>query len=345
MAESQSTSTDLLKLLEERAAQLEEQHATLAPALSAFAAELPRGRSRRRMARLASQLESETGSLDLTQFEDSPEVWVPLLAGKNPVGSPRFLEEVFSTAVQDEQLRTLRIRNYTYPLIILLIALAVLGLLLVGIVPGFVEIFDDFELDLPVITTSIASLSRQVTHHPIQTVLFLAALGFGGFLLVRMISKLGFPGRLFDVFTRGSSRQVTSMALFVRQLVELLRAELPVATSLRQAGEQNPSSLIRDEAHYLAQRLDHPHQDTDFMWRSLLPPTVVYALSAGPEGQPNVALLETMSEIYAGRVAHRFNWATGILPQLGMLAVVLVVAYVVLALFLPLVELINGLTG
>jgi type II secretory pathway component PulF len=145
--------------------------------------------------------------------------------------------------------------------------------------------------------------------------------------------------------TSGNSRQLTVMATFVRRLAESLNTGLPLPTALRLAGQSSGKPWLLHETAALAHGLetDWPEHERP-PWAASLPPSVVYALRAGPEGGPSVPLLQEMAEIYAERVRNRFDWSTGFLPHVTILAVGFAVAMVVLALFLPLISLINGLT-
>jgi type II secretory pathway component PulF len=58
----------------------------------------------------------------------------------------------------------------------------------------------------------------------------------------------------------------------------------------------------------------------------------------------NVRLLHQLAEMYAERVRNRSNWTSGVFAPLSILAVGLVVLIVALALFVPLVSLVSGLT-
>ena len=136
------------------------------------------------------------------------------------------------------------------------------------------------------------------------------------------------------------------MATFVRRLAESLNTGLPLPTALRLAGQSSGKPWLHREATALAHGLETDWAENERpLWAASLPASVVYALRAGPDGGPNIRLLQEMAEIYAERVRNRFNWSTGFLPQISILIVGFVVAMVALALFLPLRNLLNGLVG
>ena len=58
-----------------------------------------------------------------------------------------------------------------------------------------------------------------------------------------------------------------------------------------------------------------------------------------------IHLLKELSAGYAQRVRERFSWTGGIVEPLAIAMVGLIVIGVVLALFLPLIQLVNNLSG
>ncbi len=226
----------------------------------------------------------------------------------------------------------------------LTLAMAVLVFLSFVVVPTFSSIFDDFMLELSDLTMMVVWFSDQVLSHLGRLLLITVACLAAIYVVLRLLSVLRFPGRVFDVLTNGSSRQVTVMATFLRRLAESLNTGLPLPTALRLAGHSSGKPWLLRKAVALAHGLETDWAENERPpWATGLPPSVVYALRAGAEGGPNVRLLQEIAEIYAERVRNRFDWSTGLLPRLLILVVGFVVAMVVLALFLPLLDLINGL--
>src|SRR5690606_24583050 len=111
------------------------------------------------------------------------------------------------------------------------------------------------------------------------------------------------------------------------------------------AGESSQHAWISRESQRLAQGLRAGLPSPQILKGSILPATVVRALKAGPEGIPHVPLLQAIADGYFDRVSHRFTWMSGLWPQVAIFCVGIVVLVVVLSLYLPLVNLIDGLTS
>lgn len=76
--------------------------------------------------------------------------------------------------------------------------------------------------------------------------------------------------------------------------------------------------------------------------RNVLTFTILHALGSG-EQRARIRLLREIGACYAERARRRFSWTRGIVEPLAIVVIGLVVGTVVLALFLPLISLIQGL--
>jgi type II secretory pathway component PulF len=333
------------KFLRERITAILEKRETLAPALSAFAEEMPMGRRRRELRRLAVRLRNGATVDELCQAKDRTTTWLPLLGGTSSLDSSRLLSDLFAESSRENAMRSQWTRSFAYPLFILVASIAVFVFLSVTIVPGFGELFIDFGLVLPKLTVLVVSFSRLVRFQFGLLLLITAGCLLAVYVVFRLLKALRFPSLLLDALTNGGSRQLTVMAAFVRRLAESLNSGRPLPTALRLAGQSSGKPWLLHETAALAHGLETDWAEHERPpWAANLPPSVVYALRAGPEGGPSVPLLQEMAEIYAERVRNRFDWSTGFLPHVAILAVGFVVAMVVLALFLPLISLVNGLS-
>lgn len=331
-------------LLKDRIANFLESREVLVPALLALLEELPAGSKRRRLAEVVTDIESGVGPDQLAAADDAADIWLPLIGGSSPFESNRFLCDLFEETARTNAARARAWRVFAYPLVIFLMAIAVVVFLGIVVVPSFQDIYEDFGLALPALTELVLKMSRAIRFHPILvccTLVGLMGLAYGGLLLVRYLQSSSWE---FSALSNGNSRQVTTMAEFVRRLVEGLKTNLPLSTSLRMAGQSCDTTWLRRETEALALSLEQTGK-LAAPRNSGFPPTVVYALSAGHDGGPSIRLLEELVENYTERVDTRFNWASGFLPIMGILVVGMAVALVVLALYVPLIQLINGLTG
>ncbi len=331
------------QLLRDRVAQLLEKRATLGPALAAFAEELPRGRTKRDLKKLARRIQEGASVDELTKPPALTDVWLPLVGSDSSFGAGH-LQEMLAEAERDYANRTQLTRDLAYPTIVFLLALGILVFLGIFVVPTFSDIFDDFDLALPRLTMVVVYFSKVLLYRPLQFALLIFALAFVIYVVVRLLRRWIYPSRWLGFFLDGNSLQVAEMAGFVRRLAEALNAGVPLTDALLIVGGNSKHRWLRRESLRVGDQLMAGHDCHEVLKDSALPATVNYALQAGPRGTPHVALLQSIADTYFERVRNRSRWATGFLPQVAILCIGIMVAMVVMALYLPLVSLINGLS-
>jgi type II secretory pathway component PulF len=133
-------------------------------------------------------------------------------------------------------------------------------------------------------------------------------------------------------------------ARFSQFLADLLEAELDVPSALRIAGFSTKSSRIRRAAWRLARDLAAGQPVVRHTVQPFLTATVLHALQAELSAKSRVKLLAEISACHAARARHTLSWTHGIVEPLAIAAVGFVVGATVIALFLPLVSLVQGLS-
>lgn len=332
-------------LLEQRVRELLDRRETLAPALAAFVQEMSPGSARRELRQVADALANGTSAEGICRSPQFVRNWLPLLAGGTGFTSSESLRNIFHEALHATATRRLRIGSLLYPLTIAALAFIVLLFLSVMVVPTFRNIFEDFDMALPGLTLALVDFTDLLLKHPLRLLIYLAMGVLAVYLLTALLGVLRLPGRILGALTAGNSRQVAAMASFMRTLTEALQIGMSTPQALRLAGDDTRQRWLRKEAYAYAESLEQANSGEAIERVSRLPATLQYALNAGPEGSPHVPLLGELSDMYTDRLRRRFDWVSGVLPQLAIIAVAVAVGIVVVALFLPLVELINGLSG
>jgi type IV pilus assembly protein PilC len=136
------------------------------------------------------------------------------------------------------------------------------------------------------------------------------------------------------------------MARFTRWLAEALDTGLSLPSALQLAAEAGGRGTLHRAAYRLADAASQENFQLSQSATALcLPATVLHALQAGSGGAPSIALLRKLSELYSTRVRSRHAWSHSYLYPLAIFVVGVMVGMVVLALFVPMVGLVNGLTG
>jgi type II secretory pathway component PulF len=324
--------------------------------ISAIAAELPGGLSKRELERVLKSLQAErTGK----EFAHDPVTapWLPLLlyasdqhADSGKDASLRVDDGTFArllcSAIDATGLHSKRQRILSYPIIMLAIATFVLLLLSATVIPMLGTILRDFELQLPAATEAFLTFADFSRSHSWLVVLASIAGLTAFYLLWQQWTSKALTTRLFGPFIQGNSASLSAMAIFSRSLADLLTVSVPVPEALRIAGISCRHRYFRDAAAKLADfSIASGKKLSDCVWAYIFPANVIYAIEEMPDGQPDAFFLRELSEIYRARVSQRISWSAGFAGPLGILFIGAIVVMIFLSLFMPLIRLITGLAG
>lgn len=316
----------------------------LVPALNAIADELPDTNAVRNLRRLVTVLDSKPSAEQLIERSDVAS-WLPVIVrgATSPATADRYQQLLAEADRENENRKSLR-RLLAYPLVLFFLCLAVLLFLVLTILPTFIKMFSEFGLTLPPPTALLVWVHSQLTQYLPRTllVLLLAVLAFVG--IVRMWLHFALTTSLFGMFTAGNSANVTAMARFTGTLAELLSIDAPLPEALRISGVACKHRHFRVMAERMA---DHIQRDGLAIHQSPVkhnfPSTMIHALSSA-SAQPNVPLLRELSRMYSERARTRVNWTTSLLGPVSLFAIGVLVGFVVISLFMPLVSMVTSLS-
>jgi type IV pilus assembly protein PilC len=151
-------------------------------------------------------------------------------------------------------------------------------------------------------------------------------------------------GWLSDWFRRPFRRRM-AVARFARYLADLLEAGVSTPDALRIAGFTVNQSRMRRAAWKLADDIESTGLVSQQAYRRPLTATVLHALAPEVAPASRVRLLRDISACHAERVRTGLSWTSGIVEPIAICLVGLIVGSVVIALFLPLVKLVEGLSS
>ncbi len=282
--------------------------------------------------------------------EESKAVWLPLLLrGALSDTSKEELQQILSDVTFAAESRNIRWRSFAYPLVVGGAAILLFVLLSVTVLPTFQKMFKEFQLKLPLATQAVLAVSNFINARPV--LFFFGLCGFaiatGGMKwFLKLCMQRAETSWLLGSLSAGNTESVKAMGRFTSTLAELLRIEAPLDEAIVIAGRASQNLRFRIVSKTQSMDIGASEKfNKDSTVAHNYPSLVIHALEAAPNGGPSIELLRNISNIYFDRVQQRFNWTTGLMGPLSMLGVGLCVAFVVIALFMPLISLITSLSG
>jgi type II secretory pathway component PulF len=316
---------------------------TIAPALRAYTEEMSPGRRRRQLNAVVGVLERGDTAEATTALTALPDYWIPLLSAATMSHDPgRVLREFLDESQRADELRRQWWLALAYPVFVLVMATLVFVALSFIVIPIFAAVFSDWDIDLPAFTRVIIALASWVTHG--QALIFALFCTAVGLILWAARGFLPESIRCFfrDRFSPPLGRRA-ALSKFARFTADLLEGGLGISEAIRIAGIATNKSHISTAARQLATEIGPRTSAARQLSEGPLTAAVLFAVRAEMNTLARIHLLREISNCYATRNRLRLLWMRSLIEPLSICVVGAVVGGIVIALYLPLVNLINGL--
>jgi type IV pilus assembly protein PilC len=316
---------------------------TIAPALRAYTEEMSPGRRRRQLNTVVGVLERGDAAEATTALSALPDYWIPLLSAATTSHDPgRVLHEFLDESQRADELRRQWWLALAYPVFVLAMAALVFVALSFIVIPIFAAVFGDFGLELPVFTRVIIALASMVTHG--QALIFALFCAAAGLILWTARGFLPESIRHFfrDRFSPPLGRRA-AVSKFARFTADLLEGGLGISEAIRIAGIATNKSYISAAARQLATEVGPRTSAARLVGERTLTAAVLYAVRTEMSTTARIHLLREISNCYATRTRLGLLWMRSLIEPLSICIVGAIVGGIVIALYLPLVTLINGL--
>ncbi len=194
--------------------------------------------------------EIETGSTLSESLSKSPKVFSRLYvnmikAGEAGGALETILKRLSEFLESSESLKRKVKGAMIYPIVVLLVAVAILALIMAFIVPQFKKMFEDFEVELPAITQLLIAISDYVTQYWFMMILIPVTY----WLIVKLGRKfthgrMGFDQFIIKVPVFGSLVERNILARTTRTLGTLVTSGVPILEGLNITRETSNNAVF-----------------------------------------------------------------------------------------------------
>jgi type IV pilus assembly protein PilC len=290
-----------------------------------------------------------TFSEGLAQF---PLIFNDLYVNMVKAGEIGGVLELVLTRLAEFQEKASKIKNkvaaaMVYPLIVMTMAIAIMGFLLVFIVPKFEAIFHDMLGDrpLPMITTFVITVSRFVQGHWMVIIaVIVASIAAYKFINRTPRGKAKIDAVKLRMPLFGDIIRKTAISRFSRTLGTLVTSGVPILQALNITRETSGNMVI---ARAIAQVHEAVKEGESIVQpleaSAAFPPMVVSMVDVGEETGQLPEMLLKIADVYDDEVDNSVAAMTAALEPIMIVFLALVVGTIVIALFLPLISIIQGL--
>ncbi|HUY36989.1 MAG TPA: type II secretion system F family protein [Pirellulales bacterium] len=264
-----------------------------------------------------------------------------------------------------------------YPVVVVTVAVGILTFIMIKIVPEFIKIFDDFDAELPAMTLALIQISEYCVNYWYTIPLIPTAV----WLMVKLIRKFRYGRAGWDTFVLkmpvfGQIVEKNIVARTTRTLGTLVASGVPILESINITRETSGNAVFERmyskvyesirEGESIAKPLKEYSRPrfnavAVFFWLAFVPPVgpllyllkwnqrvvddlVVNMVDVGEETGELDAMLYKVADNYDEEVAVLTESLISLLEPLLIVVLGVMVGFIVVALFLPLVSLIEKLS-
>ncbi len=236
----------------------------------------------------------------------------------------------------------------TYPTIVTVAALGIVVGLCTLIVPKFLQLFKDMGVkDFPPLTLGLMAFSNFLVHKTV----FVIAIGFVIKFSINAFRKTNFGEHAYDklmlkVPVFGKLTHKVALARFSRTLGTLLVSGVPILQALETVSGTVSNVIMSDAIMEARAKIREGERIGEPLVKSgLFPPMVVQMISIGEESGALDSMLAKIADFYEDEVdAAVASLAAAIEPVL-IIFLGVAVLLIVLGMFMPMVSLIQSLSG
>lgn len=241
-----------------------------------------------------------------------------------------------------------------YPIVVIIVAAAIMTFIMVFIIPKFEVIFMDFGVALPGITLWLINTSRWVAGNgpnaiPFQGGLIIAGSAFLAVVFWKLIRKAG-PGRaitdhiLVKIPVFGTLIRKTTIARFTRTLGTLISAGVPILEAVTITAETSGNAVYEKALMNVHDSIREGESFAEPLRLSkTCDPMVVNMIDVGEETGELDAMLIKIADNYDEEVDVAVGALVSLLEPLMVVGLGGMVGTIVVAMFMPLVAMIESL--
>jgi type IV pilus assembly protein PilC len=257
------------------------------------------------------------------------------------------LQRIAGFLEKDVELRR-KIRSaLTYPVIVLLAAVGIVIFLVSWLVPQFASLFKELGIEnLPAPTQFLVDLSALFTQRYYVVLIAVAAV----FIAYKLFVSTRVGRRVADrvklrVPVFGPLHHKIVMARFSRTMGTLLASGVPILQAMETVAGVVGNSVVSDAVIESRARIREGEKIADPLQRSkMFPPMVVHMVSVGEESGSLDHMLNKIADFYENEVEMTIASLTAAIEPVMIVLLGIIVGFIVISMFLPMIEVISNLS-
>jgi type IV pilus assembly protein PilC len=234
-----------------------------------------------------------------------------------------------------------------YPCAVMVVAVVIMAVLMIYVIPQFESVFQGMMegAQLPAFTRLVLGISRAIKDHIFYTLAVVAV--FVGIFLWAIRTKAG--RRIWDKFKLkvpvfGPVVSKVAISRFTRTLGTLVSSGVPILQALTIVKETSGNVIVGSAVSAVHESVKEGETITAPLEASgVFPPMVISMVDVGEQTGALPEMLLKIADNYDEEVDNAVSAMTSLLEPIMIIFLAVVVGSIVIAMFLPLIALMNGI--
>ncbi|MFN2447871.1 MAG: type II secretion system F family protein [Vicinamibacterales bacterium] len=264
-----------------------------------------------------------------------------LMAGERAGNLDSVLRRYVAYAKVVDTVRKKTISALIYPVVLILLAIVLVGIIVLKVVPTFADFYGSFDAQLPLSTRAIVAVSNFARDQFLLIVIAVVGAAVAFFWWV------GQPGQrarldawLLKIPGIGKSFHKFATAQLARTLATLLGGGIPLVNALEIASHSTGNRHMGREMEIVAQRVREGQSFAGtLLERNVVPDVAVKMVEVGESTGALQEMLNSLADFYDEEIETEVGRFVTLIEPALLIIMGIVIAAIVLALYLPLFEL------
>jgi type IV pilus assembly protein PilC len=264
-----------------------------------------------------------------------------LMAGERSGNLDSVLRRFVAYSKTVDTVRTKTISAMIYPVILIVLAFVLVGIIIVKVVPTFADFYTSFDASLPVTTQIIVAVSDFIRA---QLWLILIAMVGGAIAFMAWFKQPGrgaeFDRLLLKLPLIGQSFHKFSTSQMARTLATLLGGGIPLVNSLEITARASGNRYMGKELEVVVARVREGQSFAGtLLERRVVPDVAIKMIEVGESTGALTEMLNSLADFYDEEIDTEVARFVTIIEPAMLVFMGVVIAGIVLALYLPLFQL------
>lgn len=277
-----------------------------------------------------------------------PEILVNMIEAGEASGSLDVAFDRMTTHFEKSDTLKSTVKNaMIYPVVVIIVSIAVVILMMVKVVPSFLDMFEQVDGELPAITKMVIAISNFITSHGLFLSLVLVSViavfciyknsDKGRYQLSVLALKLPFIGKLV---------RKSSAATFTRTLSTLLASGISLIEAVEITAKVVDNQVFKEVLLQAKDEVERGVALSEPLEASgVFPPMVYRMIRIGEETGNMESMLDKVADFYEEDVENATKALMTIMEPLIIIVLALVVGTIMLAVMSPMFELYNSVSN